>query len=63
MGLIDRSRINATIFFRGATDVWRNGAAQFKKCKNCLNTNIYSQLEKSGGQSSDLYFNVVMDKL
>jgi hypothetical protein len=26
---------------------------------NCLNTNIYSDLETSGGQSSNLYLNVV----
>jgi len=26
---------------------------------NCLNTNIYSYLETSGGQSSNLYLNVV----
>ncbi len=25
----------------------------------CLNTNIYSYLEKSGGQSSNVYLNVV----
>jgi len=29
-----------------------------KNVKNCLNTNIYSYLETSGGQSSDLYLNV-----
>ncbi len=27
--------------------------------KNCLNTNIYSYLETSGGQSSYLYTNVI----
>ncbi len=26
---------------------------------NCLNTNIYSYLDTSGGQSSNLYLNVV----
>ncbi len=26
---------------------------------NCLNTNIYSYLETTGGQSSNLYLNVV----
>jgi hypothetical protein len=26
---------------------------------SCLNTNIYSNLESSGGQSSNLYLNVV----
>jgi hypothetical protein len=31
----------------------------FKNVNNCLNTNIYSYLETSGGQSSNLYLNVV----
>ncbi len=30
-----------------------------KKCKQCLNTNIYSCLETSGGQNSNLYLNVI----
>ncbi len=30
-----------------------------KNVNNCLNTNIYSYLETSGGQSSDPYLNVV----
>ncbi len=30
-----------------------------KNVNNGSNTNIYSYLEKSGGQSSDLYLNVV----
>ncbi len=30
-----------------------------KNVSNCLNTNIYSYLETSGGQSSNLYLNVV----
>jgi len=29
-----------------------------KSVNNCLNTNIYSYLETSGGQSSNLYLNV-----
>ncbi len=29
-----------------------------KNVNNCLNTNIYSYLETSGGQSSNLYSNV-----
>ncbi len=33
--------------------------AHFKKVTNYLNTNIYSYLETSGGQSSNLYLNVV----
>jgi hypothetical protein len=31
----------------------------FKNVNNCLNTNIYYYLEISGGQSSNLYLNVV----
>jgi hypothetical protein len=31
----------------------------FKSKNNCLNTNIYSYLETSGGQSYYLYLNVV----
>jgi hypothetical protein len=31
----------------------------FKNVRNCLITNIYSYLETSGGQSSNLYLNVV----
>ncbi len=30
-----------------------------KNVHNCLNTNIYSYLETSGDQSSNLYLNVV----
>jgi hypothetical protein len=30
-----------------------------KNENNCLNTNIYSDLETSGGQSYNRYFNVV----
>ncbi len=30
----------------------------FKNVNNCLNTNIYTYLETSGGQSSNLYLNV-----
>ncbi len=30
-----------------------------KNVNNCLNTNISSYLETSGGQSSNLYFNIV----
>jgi hypothetical protein len=31
----------------------------FKNANNALNVNIYSYLETSGGQSSNLYLNVV----
>ena len=30
-----------------------------RSVNNCLNTNIYSNLEASGGQSSNLYLNLV----
>jgi hypothetical protein len=30
-----------------------------KNVNNCLNTNIYSYLETPGGQSSNLYLNVI----
>jgi hypothetical protein len=33
--------------------------ARFKNVNNYLNTNIYSYLETSGSQSSNLYLNVV----
>jgi hypothetical protein len=31
----------------------------FKNVNNCLNTNIYSNLETSGGQRSNPYLNAV----
>ncbi len=36
-----------------------NGTASFKNVNNYLNTSIYSYLETSDGQSSNLYLNVV----
>jgi hypothetical protein len=36
-----------------------NGTERFKNVNNCSNTNIYSYLEISGGQGSNLYLNVV----
>jgi hypothetical protein len=36
-----------------------NGTAKFKNVYNSLNTNINSYSETSGGQSSNLYLNVV----
>jgi hypothetical protein len=36
-----------------------NGTAALKIVSYCLNINIYSYIETSGGQSSSLYFNVV----
>jgi hypothetical protein len=37
-----------------------NGPARFKNVNNCLNTNMYSYLETSGGQSYNLYLNVLI---
>jgi hypothetical protein len=36
-----------------------NGTARLNNANNCLNTNMSSYLETSGGQSSNLYLNVV----
>ncbi len=54
--------INVYVMIYATVDVFNydfdwgygNGTACFKKLNNCLNTNIYS-----GGQSSNLYLNVV----
>jgi len=32
---------------------------KLKNVNNCLSTNLFSHLETSGGQSSNLYLNVV----
>jgi len=42
---------------RKRRSVFSNGTVQ--NVNNCLNTNIYSYLETSGGQSFNLYLNVV----
>jgi hypothetical protein len=39
--------------------IYLNGTACFKNVNIGLHTNIYSHLEASGGQSSNLYLNVV----
>jgi hypothetical protein len=36
-----------------------NGTMHFKNINLCLNTNNYSYLETSGGQSYDLYLNFI----
>jgi hypothetical protein len=41
------------------TNALANGTAHLKNVSNCLNTNIYSYLETPGGQTSNLYLNVV----
>ncbi len=52
--LYSMSEVNKCLHYTGA-----NGTARFKNVNNCLNTNIYSYLETSGGQNSNLYLNVV----
>jgi hypothetical protein len=37
---------------------WSMEQHALKIVSNCLNTNIYSYLETSGGQSSNLYLNI-----
>ncbi len=37
-----------------------NGTVCFKNENHCLNTKIYSYLETSGGQSSNLHLNVFL---
>jgi len=36
-----------------------NGTTRFKNVNNCMNINIYSYLETSGGQSSNPHLHVV----
>jgi hypothetical protein len=36
-----------------------NGTACFENVNNCMNTNIYSYLETSGGQSYNINLNIV----
>jgi len=38
---------------------WSNWTVCFKNITNCLTTNIDSYIKTSGGQSSNLYLNVV----
>jgi hypothetical protein len=40
-------------------DTQHNGIEHFKNVNNCLNTNIYSFLDTSGGHNYKLYLNVV----
>ncbi len=51
--LIQKDAQNVLLSF-----LW-NGTACFKNVYDCLNTNNYSYLEISGGQSSYLYLNMV----
>jgi len=40
-------------------EIFKMEQCALKNVNNCLNTNIYSYLETYGGQSSNLYLNVV----
>jgi hypothetical protein len=48
-----------TIKLFTAVIIAANGTACFKNVNNCLNTNIYCNVETSGAQSSNLHLNVV----
>jgi hypothetical protein len=37
-----------------------NGTEHFKNMNNCLNTNIFSYMETSGGQSSNPHLNALI---
>ncbi len=52
--LLPLSHIDIGVVYCSAMD-----QRALKNINNCLNTNIYSYLETSGGQSSNLYLNVV----
>ncbi len=43
----------------GERNIIHNRTARFKNLNTYLNTNIYSYLETTGGQSCNLYLNVV----
>ncbi len=58
MSVNDASRITNDAS-RNISEQCQNGTARFKNMNNCLNTNIYSYLETSGGQSSNTYLSVV----
>ncbi len=48
------------ILFCEQSSEWHfNGRAHFTNVSICLDTNIWSYLETSGGQSSNLYLNAV----
>jgi hypothetical protein len=54
----NKAGLKQSIIFR-CLCLWHNGTARLKNVNNCLNTNIYSYLETSGGQSCNIYLNVV----
>jgi hypothetical protein len=51
---------NSTVQIRRRSIVASMEHHALKNVKNCLNTNTYSYLETSGGQSSNLYLYVVL---
>jgi len=48
-----------TLIIEGTTENVLQWNSTLKKVNNCMNTNIYSYLETSGGQSSNPYLNIV----
>jgi hypothetical protein len=59
--IISLTILNLVTWLSVALDVTKFIMEQraLKNVNNCLNTKIYSYLETSGGQHSNLYFNVV----
>ncbi len=54
----EKDKCSEDLCFKDVLRVIYNGTACFKIVNNCLNSNINSYLETSGGQSSNLYLNV-----
>ncbi len=54
---MEAERIYILVFVTAISDLMELHAS--KNVNNCLNAIIYSYLEASGGQSSNLYLNVV----
>jgi len=61
-GLIDdlHFQVTLSIFnWQSGRNLWAMKQHFLRNVNNCLNTNIYSYVETSCGQSSNLYINVV----
>jgi hypothetical protein len=51
--------LHLSLMFAGILGAYPMGWRTLKNANNCLNTDIYSYLETSGGKSYILYLNVV----
>ncbi len=54
----DHNRYNSKCYAECCYAQCNNGTARLKNVNNCLIADIYSYLETSGGQSSNLHLNV-----